>query len=1391
MDDRDSQQAYWPRDVTVRLLRRVYLGHITLKKKHHWIDIAEYATLVGLGLGSVATFVSAQFFYSSAPLSLLILLNLANRNRLEQVMQDDTEAAIGAIDRKVSKNLETLSHQIQALPTPEAMGSLRKSMLVKNRELAERLSGEIKTLQDGLQAVLTMVDRLKLGTVRQDMEALRQQYDALNNGVVTLTSQFQHLTTSGKAEKVEQAIAQLKTETERLRNNLQAIADQTRPTLTSLQDQITHLNRQFQKLPPPFDSTALKQEVSELMRMVADLVPRRDWSTLVTEMQSLQKLQASQSEAEEALRRKLQDLNLQLQSRPTKSSLTSLQNQINHLNRQFQKLPPPFDPTSLKKEVAKLLKVVSELVPKRDFGGLVAQVKALQQQQEFQMRVEQTLQSELQLLNHQLQALMADPQALREDTDAIAPPEQKEFQGRLEDMLQQELTQISEQLQQLPTGSEFQTQVEAMLRQELLDVNRQLQRYPEGPKYEFVLDFKSAASPLEPAGTPGVDVIHSSRTILAEALATTQERLILILPWSSQVGLDEAVMAQMEAFLQQNRRLDLGWCHQTDPTQPRLLSAIHQRWQLHLDVQSGLQETLQKLLWLKRTYPQVLQFKIMGTRETFLVSDQTYAVLGIDEALISSPNLPEMELKLRTTDEEAVRQLIQQFDTPDLPAHDVAAHWNRATTRLDLSDRQGALHDCNQILAVNPDNADALNFRGLIYYDMADRQKAIADFNHALQINPQLVPAYCNRGYIRSEMGDQLGAVADYSAALRMEPQSAVAHFLRGMACQKIGELEGAIADYTAALQLTPDSATLYYYRGLARPKLGDYAGAIADLEQALTRFTQWGQETNARKVFNYITQLQQVMATTVAAPQTLVTPVSNFSKATPAPALEEAMSSQSSQNSQSSQDPQDSQSSQSSRSFQGSQTEERQPMGEPPDTATQAQPELWADQALFVGLGEGNSDPNVVADERSAEISLAPSPALDTPITEGSDDTRPEIEYQIAEDMAESGWAEASQTTLGEPPMAAVLEPMAAVLEPMAAVLEPMAETETVQAAPSTDDGVNDSVAEEAVEEPARAAEPEATNQTVAELGTPEGSWQEEISQANTDPFAEVEPDESPEFNPFSIETLENFFDEVDREAQAAETENATSEDALVETLPEVEAKVDPELTANIPEAAIASPEAVDFQTTEAPTEPNPDTEPSLNTEPSPDTEPSLNMDTLASFFDEGFEDQLEELEDLFPSEKLAATSSLVNPTANSAAMPSLAATDSREEAMEGNSSFLETMAARLESANSSDQHSKKARTNGAPDPGTLTLSNFLEDLNQAGELDQALWMNDSDEPDETTLNHSNDLGANTSTEVDTFDRASDGNASEMEALKVAAGNADAAEMDADGTLSDLYNLF
>jgi len=165
---------------------------------------------------------------------------------------------------------------------------------------------------------------------------------------------------------------------------------------------------------------------------------------------------------------------------------------------------------------------------------------------------------------------------------------------------------------------------------------------------------------------------------------------------------------------------------------------------------------------------------------------------------------------------------------------DADAYNNRGAAKSDLGDKQGAIADYNQAIAINPQDAIAYNNRGAAKSDLGDKQGAIADYNQAIAINPQYADAYYNRGNAKSDLGDKQGAIVDYNQAIAINPKLAPAYNNRGNAKSDLGDKQGAIADYTQAITINPQYADAYYNRGLAKSALGDKQGAIADSNQVI-----------------------------------------------------------------------------------------------------------------------------------------------------------------------------------------------------------------------------------------------------------------------------------------------------------------------------------------------------------------------------------------------------------------------------------------------------------------------------------------------------------------------------------------------------------------------------
>ncbi len=903
-------------------------------KKLHWLNLAEYASAIGLGVGAVASVVTRQMLYTSAPISFLVLLNLASRRRFEQMAEKNTAIAFAELDQKVAKHVELLNQQILSMPTPETVGNVRKSLLRKDRESLERVAGEIKKIRQEMNQRLHTLEDQSLTLAREDVSKLQDQYGNLSEALGTVTAHLHRLSSSVGLDNLGTEISQLKTEVSQIQTNLQSLSDQTKPSLTSLQDQVNHLNRQFQKMPPPFDSTALKNEVAELIKMVSDLVPKRDWNAVVAEIQALHRQQESQAQVEDDLRQSITTLSQQIQMPAAPPDVTRLKEQIRRLEQQVQKIPPPVDISAIEQRVEELIQAANnaprDVVPKRDWTVLVAQFKALHQQQKTQSQLGDRLRDEIKALHKQMKELPGRSQVrtqveemlrhqlleINQQLDDLRKQDRSEQsplfnksgsssrntsrrkmrrrsqpnaekqngnhlvtltngnnhdQPNLSDLSQSTITDVP--IEPIRTQEEFQGRIEDMLRRELQDINHQLQSLPNTPEYEFVLDVgvseeedesdesdfrEDEAIPVDPLRQLSEGIINN-RDVLEAALSQTKEHLVLIWPWSRQCDMDDDLEDQFRHYLETGRRLDLGWCHLANRNEERFLSSIMQRWNTNSQERRMLQDTLQRFLKLKREFPDRFQFQILGAIENFLVSDQSFAVLGVDNVLVTQDILPDLEVKLRTTDPDVIQRLLDRFETLDLDPDDLEAHWNRAVTRHDLGDRPGALSDLSHIIESNGNDAAAYNHRGTVRYDLKDLRGALADFNQSIQLNPSQVAAYCNRGLLRVEANDLQGAIADYSMAIQAHPDAAIAYFYRGMAYQKQKNLPNAIKDYTEALQLAPDSAVAHYHRAIVSQKVGDRDMATTDFATAADLFQHQGSETNAEKALRSLQKLQAI----------------------------------------------------------------------------------------------------------------------------------------------------------------------------------------------------------------------------------------------------------------------------------------------------------------------------------------------------------------------------------------------------------------------------------------------------------------------------------------------------------------------------------------------------
>ena len=571
----------------------------------------------------------------------------------------------------------------------------------------------------------------------------------------------------------------------------------------------------------------------------------------VQRLSSLPRVEATEADVSQ-LKTELMQLRVSLESlgSESKTAQTTLQDAIRHLDRRLRQAPNGSDPNLLKGEVRELIKAVAELVPRRDFAAMGEKLNTLQTDQDSLRKHVHTLRlagEDAHFAAHQngshggavkpLKELEADVAQLSGMVERI--------ETRLDDIsvpfdITTEIrgttaTYLSSLQWQLATLE--QTSQELMQRHQLMSVPSEPGQVPQRlpmippapaapPGNEWLMAFPVENDSADRWDTP----INQA---LLRALDQAQNRVVMVWPWSPSTELDAELLARFREVLERQCRLEIGWCHPSDRHQGQLVKGIRQPWNLTTVLHQRLQQALKQLLPLKQRYPDHFKFKILGTEEQFLVCDRAHAIVGLDTLPAASTALPNLDVRLRTTDTAVIDRLLQRFDNPTLTAKDAMAYFNRAGTRYDLKDLEGAIADYSRIVQLNPEDPLALNNRGVVWIDRQQLHHALADFNQALTLTPTQWAARCNRGWVYLQQGQYESAIDDWTAAIEIEPTSAIPYFYRGQVYQKQGNLPAAISDQTAAINHAPQMALPYCYRGALYQQQQQYPAAIADLEAA------------------------------------------------------------------------------------------------------------------------------------------------------------------------------------------------------------------------------------------------------------------------------------------------------------------------------------------------------------------------------------------------------------------------------------------------------------------------------------------------------------------------------------------------------------------------------
>ncbi|RMG87391.1 MAG: tetratricopeptide repeat protein [Bacteroidetes bacterium] len=161
------------------------------------------------------------------------------------------------------------------------------------------------------------------------------------------------------------------------------------------------------------------------------------------------------------------------------------------------------------------------------------------------------------------------------------------------------------------------------------------------------------------------------------------------------------------------------------------------------------------------------------------------------------------------------------------------ALFNRAIDFVELGRLEEAKTDLDQVLALNPTDAEAWQMRGSVHYQLGEYAAAVADFNDALY-HAKKPEIYLCRGLAYSGMKYYREAFLDFDAAIDANPNHARAYAAKGDVYLALEQYWEAVLMYDKAIKLEPDQALFYNNRGSALSKLGRFGQAMDNFNQAI-----------------------------------------------------------------------------------------------------------------------------------------------------------------------------------------------------------------------------------------------------------------------------------------------------------------------------------------------------------------------------------------------------------------------------------------------------------------------------------------------------------------------------------------------------------------------------
>ena len=118
---------------------------------------------------------------------------------------------------------------------------------------------------------------------------------------------------------------------------------------------------------------------------------------------------------------------------------------------------------------------------------------------------------------------------------------------------------------------------------------------------------------------------------------------------------------------------------------------------------------------------------------------------------------------------------------------------------------------CSAMLELEPVNAAALHYSGILAHHRGDKERALTLIRESLERSPHQPDWYSNLGIVLQANGQFEAAIEAFRRAIALNSEHANAHNNLGVLHKLYGRYEEAEQSYRSAIALNPDHPDVYH----------------------------------------------------------------------------------------------------------------------------------------------------------------------------------------------------------------------------------------------------------------------------------------------------------------------------------------------------------------------------------------------------------------------------------------------------------------------------------------------------------------------------------------------------------------------------------------------------